>query len=171
MWRHNIALFHLVFSILILAALDLGAPLILAYFAAQPTLKEARFDPGTTWPIASPVTLTIRFEGSVAFAQWQWVGAEGNPATWEGAPVAPRDLKPSGDVWVGVSPAPPSPGTYSVRILARPSGATRDVTLTPNLRGTATAEEHATRGVAYVRDRNIWLRNLDGSREDRKSVV
>jgi Tol biopolymer transport system component len=135
--------------------------------SAQPVVavKEARFDPGAAWPVASPVTLTVRFEGNVAFAQWQWVGADGNPAAWEGAPIAPRDFRPSSDAWVGVAPAPPSPGTYGVRIRARPSGAARDVTLTPALRGTVMAEERATRGVAYVRDRNIWLRNLDGSRE------
>jgi Tol biopolymer transport system component len=159
MSRYTITSFFLLF----LAGLALGV----TARAAQPTvnLREARLEPAGSWSVSSPVTLTVRFDGNVAFAQWQWVGADGRPLVWEGAPLPPRDLRPQGEVWVGGAAAPPMPGTYTVRVTARIPGTTRDVTLTPNLRGTATAEERATRGVAYVRDRNIWMRNLDGTRE------
>jgi hypothetical protein len=127
---------------------------------------SAQFTPGDSWPAASAVTLTVKFDQPVLLATWQWVGADGQPVGWAGATLPPGDLKPASDRWAGRAGAPPVPGTYGVRVTARAANASTAQTFTLAQRGTVVADSQPfTRGLAFVRDSNLWLRSLDLKRE------
>jgi hypothetical protein len=147
-----------------------GLPVATAYAApaAPPRLAvvSAQFTPGGTWPAASAVTLTVQFDQPVLLASWQWVGADGQPVAWAGTNLPPSDLKPASDRWAGRAGVPPLPGTYGVRVTARAANAATAQTFTLAQRGTVVADpEPFTRGLAFVRDGNLWLRSLDLTRQ------
>ena len=115
----------------ILAVVALGAFCLLTTStaaSAQPsiTVLEAALQPGAQWPVASPVTLTVKFSGNVSLATWQWIGQDGKPPVWNGEPLSQKDLRPTEGIWVGMMPAPPVPGTYSARLTARAPGSAWD---------------------------------------------
>jgi hypothetical protein len=133
---------------------------------ARLAVVQARFDPPGPWPVAAPVTLTVQFDRDVLLASWQWLGADGRPATWAGAALAAQELRPVRGQWIGRAAAPPLPGAYGVQFRARAAGASALETITLDLRGATVAEARPlARGLAFVRDGNLWLRALDGRRE------
>src|SRR5215204_2584152 len=159
-WRLSFCLMLLIGGAALLAAG--GGPAA----PARLGVVQARLDPPGPWPVAAPVTLTVQFDGDVLLASWQWLGADGRPAPGAGAALAPQELRPVRGQWVGRAAASPLPGTCGVQVTARAAGSSTIETITLNLRGTTVAEERPlTRGLAFVRDGNLWLRTLDGRRE------
>src|SRR5215203_398264 len=135
---------------------------------------EAKFQPSGAWPVASPVSLTVSFKGVVLLASWQWVGADGKPVQWLGRDLPPFEMKPlAGDssLWVGRGAAPPVAGSYKAKLSVRPvgsqagtAGPEQSIVLSPV--GEAQADEKPfTRGYAFARDRNLWVRSVDLKRD------
>jgi hypothetical protein len=142
----------------------------------QPRLEvgEARFQPVGPWSVGSPVSVTVGFKVPVLLASWQWVEASGQPVQWMGAALPPFEMKPlagGSNVWTGRGAAPPMPGNYKVRVTARPTGsqagtAAPEQSVVLSLSGEVKAyEQPLTRGFAFVRDRNLWLRSVDLKRD------
>ena len=97
--------------LLLLALIVLAGGIYLSLIArpaaaapARLGVVSARLAPGSSWPVAAPVTLTVQFDQNVLLASWQWLGADGRPVPWAGSPLPAQDLRPQQNTWVGLSP-------------------------------------------------------------------
>jgi Tol biopolymer transport system component len=160
---------RLLLLVLIVLAGGISLALIARPATAAParlSVVSARLAPGTSWPVAAPVTLTVQFDQNVLLASWQWVGTDGRPVPWVGSTLPAQDLRPQQNTWVGRAAAPPVPGTYGIQVIARAANTPGPQTFTLNLRGTVVAGEGSlTRGLVYVHSGNLWLRSPDLRRE------
>src|SRR3712207_2456880 len=62
-------------------------------------VASARFEQGGSWTVSTAVTLTVGFNATVLLASWQWLGANGQPVSWQGAHLPPVELKPANNTW------------------------------------------------------------------------
>jgi Tol biopolymer transport system component len=156
----------LVLCLIIAAAVPLPLPAPGIAAPARLAVQSARLEPAGSLPVAAPITLTVQFDQPVLLASWQWLGADGQPVPWGSTVLAPSELHPASERWVGHGAVPPLPGRYGVRVVARATGANSVTTLTLDLSATVVADpQPISRGRAFVRDQNIWLRAWDGTSE------
>jgi hypothetical protein len=137
-------------------------------------IGQTRLQPAGPWTAASPITLTVTFEAPILLASWQWVEPNGQPAQWLEEELPSFEMKPLGgspNTWVGRGAAPPVPGSYKARLTARPTGSQAGTSAPEqsallSVGGEVSVDEQPlTRGFAFVRDRNLWLRSTDLMRD------
>lgn len=141
---------------------------------AKVEIAESRFQPAGSWTVSTPISLTVSFKGTVLLASWQWVDSSGKPAQWQNSDLPIYEMKPlagSANTWVGRGAAPPIAGSYKVKLTARPAGnqagsAGPEQTIILALTGEAKPDDQPfTRGFAFTRDRNLWVRSVDLKRD------